>query len=151
MTSRKLHKTSKSLLEKHVPDCMYSPFDKIIYMLSPPTAYLGQFLSYLRCFLPVSSPHFAPHKTQFATLMLWILSRQPSCQKSTDEESESKELVAQSCPTLCNSVDCSLPGSFLCPRDSPGKNTGVSRHLLLHEIFLTQGSNPGFLHCKKIL
>ena len=33
-------------------------------------------------------------------------------------------LVAQSCPTLCNPMDCSLPGSSV-HGDSPGKNTGV--------------------------
>ena len=32
--------------------------------------------------------------------------------------------VAQSCLTLCNTMDCSLPGSSV-HRDSPGKNTGV--------------------------
>ena len=35
--------------------------------------------------------------------------------------------------------------------DSPGKNTGVGCHFLLQGIFLTQGSNPGLLHCRKIL
>ena len=35
----------------------------------------------------------------------------------------------QSCPTLCNSMDCSLP-RVLCPWDSPGKNTGVGCHAL---------------------
>ena len=33
---------------------------------------------------------------------------------------------------------------------SPGKNTGVSCHFLLQGIFPTQGSNPGFLHCRWI-
>ena len=31
------------------------------------------------------------------------------------------------------------------------KNTGVGCHFLLQEIFPTQGSNPGLLHCKQIL
>ena len=35
--------------------------------------------------------------------------------------------------------------------DSPGKNTGVGCHALLQGIFLTQGSNPGLLHCMLIL
>ena len=39
-----------------------------------------------------------------------------------------------------------LPGS-LCPWDSPGKNTGVGCHFLLQGLFLTQGWNPGLLHC----
>ena len=40
-------------------------------------------------------------------------------------------VVAQSCLTLCNPMDCSLPGSFV------------------HGIL--QGLNPGFLHCRQIL
>ena len=36
----------------------------------------------------------------------------------------------QSCPTLCNPIDSSSPGSP-CPWDSPGKNTGVGCHFLL--------------------
>ena len=39
-------------------------------------------------------------------------------------------MFLQSCPTLCNPVDGSPPGSP--PWDSPGKNTGVGCHLLLH-------------------
>ena len=48
-----------------------------------------------------------------------------------------KVLVIQSCPTLCDFMDCSL-----CPWNSPGKNTGVGCHFPLEGIFLTQGSNP---------
>ena len=59
-------------------------------------------------------------------------------------------LVAQSCPTLCNCMDCSPLGSSV-HGDSPGKNTGVGCHALLYGIFPTQGSNPGLQHCKQIL
>ena len=38
------------------------------------------------------------------------------------------------------------PARLLCPRDFPGKNTGVGYHFLLQGIFLTQGLNPGLLH-----
>ena len=51
-------------------------------------------------------------------------------------------LVAQSCPILCNPMDCSPPGSSV-HRGSPGKHTGVGCHALLQGIFLTQGLNPG--------
>ena len=37
------------------------------------------------------------------------------------------------------------------PWDSPGKNTGVGCHFLLQRIFLTQGLNPGLLHCRQML
>ena len=52
------------------------------------------------------------------------------------------------------------PTRLLCPWDSPGKNagvekkkknTGVSSHSLPQGIFLTQESNPGFLHCRQFL
>ena len=41
---------------------------------------------------------------------------------------------------------CSLPGSFLCPWYSLGKNTRVACHCLLQGIFPTQGSNLGCPH-----
>ena len=59
-------------------------------------------------------------------------------------------LVAQSCLTLFDPMDCSPPGSSV-HEDSPGKNTRVGCHALLQGIFPTQGSNPGLLHCRRIL
>ena len=55
-------------------------------------------------------------------------------------------LVAQSCPTLCDHMDCRLPGSSV-HRDFPGQNTGVGCHALLQGIFPTQGLNPGLPYC----
>ena len=37
------------------------------------------------------------------------------------------------------------------PWNSPGKNTGLGSLYLLQGIFLTQGSNPGLPHCRRIL
>ena len=45
-------------------------------------------------------------------------------------------LVAQSCSTLCDPMDCSALGS--CPRDSPGRNTGAGCHFLPQSIALSQ-------------
>ena len=50
----------------------------------------------------------------------------------------------QLCPTLCDPMDCSPPGSS-CQWDSPGKNTEVGCRVLLQGIFLTQESNPCLL------
>ena len=50
----------------------------------------------------------------------------------------------QSCPTLCNPMDCSPPAPQG-PWDSPGKNTAVGCHALLQGIFPTQGLNVSFL------
>ena len=38
------------------------------------------------------------------------------------------------------------PARLLCPRDSPGKNTGVGCHALLQGMFPSQGSNLPLLH-----
>ena len=38
------------------------------------------------------------------------------------------------------------PAKFLCPWDSPGKNTGVGCHALLQGIFSIQGWNPCLWH-----
>ena len=57
-------------------------------------------------------------------------------------------LVTQSCPTLCDLMDCSSPSSSV-----PGilQNTGVGCHALLQGIFPTQGLNLGLPHCWWIL
>ena len=64
------------------------------------------------------------------------------------QESESE--VAQLCPTLCDPMDCSLPGSSV---------HGIFQGIVLEwtaisfsrGIFPTQGSNPGLPHCRQML
>ena len=56
--------------------------------------------------------------------------------------------VAQSCPTLCDPMDCSLP-VFSIHGIFPGKSTRVGCHFLLQGIFPTHGSSPGVLHCRQ--
>ena len=61
------------------------------------------------------------------------------------------------CVISCSVVSNSLrphglqPARFLCPWDSPGKNTKAGSHSLLQGIFPTQGSNLGLLHGSRIL
>ena len=50
-----------------------------------------------------------------------------------------KVKVTQSCPALCDPMDCS-------PWNSPGQNTGVGSLSLLQGISPTLGWNPGLLH-----
>ena len=52
--------------------------------------------------------------------------------------------VAQSCPTLCDPMGCTLPGSSV-HGDTPGKITRVGSHALLQGVFPTQESNLGLL------
>ena len=54
-------------------------------------------------------------------------------------------MSAQSCLTLCDSVDCKAP-RLLCPWNFPGKNTGVGGHFLLQGNVPTRGWNPCLLH-----
>ena len=53
-------------------------------------------------------------------------------------------LLLQLCLTLCDPMDCRLPGTSD-HGDSPGKNIGGCCHSLLQRIFLTKGSNPRLL------
>ena len=61
--------------------------------------------------------------------------------------------------TVCNPMDCSLPGSsvlgILWARilewKKKKRNTGVGCHSFLQGVFPTQGSNPGLLHYRQIL
>ena len=59
-------------------------------------------------------------------------------------------LIAESCPTPCDPMDCSPQGSSIYGV-SPTKNIGVDCHGLLQGIFPPQGSNPGLPHCRQIL
>ena len=59
-------------------------------------------------------------------------------------------LVAQSCPTLRDPMDCSLPGSSV-HGIFQVRITGVGNHSLIQRILLTQGLNPGLLYCRQIL
>ena len=59
-------------------------------------------------------------------------------------------LCAQSCPTLCDPMDCSLPGSSVYG-NFPRENIGVGCHALLQGIFPTQRPNPGLPHCRQSL
>ena len=43
------------------------------------------------------------------------------------------------------------PTRLYYPLNSPGKDTGMGCYSLLQGIFLTQGLNPGLLHCRRIL
>ena len=67
--------------------------------------------------------------------------------KEAHESVKVKLLIAQSCPTLCDPMDCSSPGSSF---HGILKNSGVGSHSLVHEIFPTQGLNPDLLHCRWI-
>ena len=58
-------------------------------------------------------------------------------------------LVAKLCPALVTPWTVACQG--FCLWDSLGKSTGVGCHFLLQGIFPTQESNPGLLHCRKIL
>ena len=81
---------------------------------------------------------------------LGLLHHRQMLYRLSHQGSQSESEVAQSSPTLCNPVDCSLPGSSV-HGNSPGKNTGVGSHSLLLGIFPTQGSNLGLLHCRQTL
>ena len=64
-----------------------------------------------------------------------------------------KTHVFISCESENRSVvsDSLQPHRLYRPWNSPGQNTGVGSHSLPQEIFPTQGSNPGLLHCRWIL
>ena len=57
---------------------------------------------------------------------------------------KSESEVAQSCPTLSDPTDCSLPGSS----DFQGKSTGVGCHCLLRLTAIYCPKEVAVLHCK---
>ena len=59
-------------------------------------------------------------------------------------------LVPQSCPALCNHMDCSPPG-FSVPGILQARVLEGVAVLYSRGVFLTQGSNLHLLHCRQIL
>ena len=59
-------------------------------------------------------------------------------------------LAAQSCPTLCDPVDCSPPGSSI-HRILQARILECVAISFSRGIFLTEGSNPGLPHCVQTL
>ena len=59
-----------------------------------------------------------------------------------------KKKFSHSVMSFCNPMDYIQPARLLCPCNFPGKKTGMGSHSLLQWIFLSQGSNPGLLHCR---
>ena len=55
---------------------------------------------------------------------------------------------SESCSVLSDSL---RPNGLYSPWNSPCQNTGMGSFSLLQGIFPTQGSNPGFPHCRQIL
>ena len=74
-----------------------------------------------RILAPSQGWNLLPAAVAVWSLNHWIIKKVPAAAASKSR---------QSCPTLCDPVDGSPPGSPN-PWDSPGKNTGVGCHFLL--------------------
>ena len=55
---------------------------------------------------------------------------------------ESESEIAQSCPTLCNPMDCSLPGSSV---------HGIFQAIVLEWIAISDQNPKRILKCKKVI
>ena len=66
---------------------------------------------------------------------------------------QQKVKVSVSCSVMSETLQSHGlgPTRLICPRNSLVKDTEVGCHFLFWGIFLTQGSNPGLPHCRKIL
>ena len=72
-----------------------------------------------------------PPPIQYDLMLVWLITCACMCAK-----------LLQSCPALCDPMDCRPPGFSVF---SPGKIAGVGGSALLQGIFLIQGSSPPFL------
>ena len=112
---------------------------------------------------PLSSPSPpAPNPSQHQGLFQWVNSsheaakvlefqlQHHSIEQITHLKSESESFNRS---VISNSLwyHGLQPARFLCPWNSPGKNTGVSCYFLLQGIFPSHGSNLGLLLWRQIL
>ena len=85
-------------------------------------AMLSRFSRVRLCAIPQTAAHQAPSSLGFSRQEQWSGLPFPSPMRGSE--------VIQSCPTLCDPIDGSPPGSLI-PGILQAKNTGVSYHLLL--------------------
>ena len=90
-----------------------------------------------------------------------FLGFRPSSRHCANQEYKTENVPLPFSPDCCCCLVASVmsdsvrsyglqPARLLCPRNSPGKNTGVGCHALLQGIFPTQELNPGLMHCRQI-
>ena len=99
---------------------------------------------------PWTAAYQAPLSMGFSRQEYWSGVPLPSPRYNYIEPFINVVWVTQSCRTLCDPMDCSPPGSSV---------NGILQARILQwvailfskGIFLTQGSNPGLLHCRQIL
>ena len=82
-------------------------------------------------------------------LDLWELWDYLVSSSSSSYLTNTPRMVTQLCPTLCNPMDCRLPGSSV--HGIFQARVLACCHVLLQGIFLTQGLNPGLPHCRQTL
>ena len=87
-----------------------------------------------RILIPIWHSYSRIHNPQISKLRIYLL--QKPCKSLQSRSVMSDSLLPYGLQ----------PIRFLCPWDSPGKNTGVCCYILLQRIFPTQGSNPHLLH-----
>ena len=122
--------------------------ERLNWMLTklPPWQYSGFYVNWSHfghAYFPISSSVDVVFK------FLWELDSVCVTNEFYYNSTESLSYLSE-CPTLFDPMDSSPPGCLLHPWNFLGKSTGVGCHFLLQGIFLTQGSNQGLLHFRKI-
>ena len=129
---------------------MYSPFSKIIYILSFPSTSLEEFLRAIWGAVSQAAVLILPQIKLNPQLLHCAFFSVENANESQGRDipfplsslptSGACSQLLQSCLTLWDPVDCSPPDSSV-HGDSPGKYIGTRWHALLQGIFLTQGSH----------
>ena len=120
--------------------CVYSAVSDSLrlYVLRPPVSsvhgiILARILEWIA--MPSCSGSCQSRdRTLVSHLLHWQVGSLPPCHwEAQCPERKCESDIVQSCPTLCDPMDCSLPG-LLHPWGFPGKSTGVGCHFLLQRI-----------------
>ena len=102
---------------------------------------LSRFSRVRLCATPETAAHQAPQSLGFSRQEHWIGLPFPSPMHESAKWKWSRSVVS----------DSLQPYGLYSPWNSPGQSTGVGSCSLLQEIFPTQGSKQGLLHCRRLL
>ena len=145
--SDRVHRHTSVCVYKYIKPNHFGLYLKLTNIFSQLWKLKVMSLSRIQLFAaPWTVAHQAPPSLGFSRQEHW--SGLPFNLQCMKVKSESE--VSQSCPTLCDPMDCSPPG-FSVHGILQARVLEWGCHCLLQGIFPTQGSNPGLPHWRQML
>ena len=136
-------------MDKHLPNSLLTHASSqagglSFFLLAPLSTYLLAYIYSSFPFFPGSGP--TPTFKSLCSNAIPLSWLSQTIRRSSKKGCTEDSLLGQFCACMLSHVWLFVAHQAPLSMDSPGKNTGVGCHFLLHRIFPTQGSSLHLLH-----